>query len=499
MEFNILGPLEVRGTDGSIPLGGAKPRAVLAVLLLNPNEPVSAERLALALWGEDAPAGSVKTVQVHVSRLRKSLGDGDAVTRTAAGYRLRVRRGERDVERFDELVARGRRELAGGRPEAAADLLREALGLWRGTPLGDLADAPFASGDDRAASRRLGSPRWHAASRPTSPPGGTPRSIGELRGLVAEHPTHEGFAAQLMLALYRCGRQAEALDAFQDARERLVGELGVEPGPELRELQEAILRHDPKLTPAACRAARRARGGRAAGDPRPHGRAGLAARALGARRERPRRARADHRPARDRADADRRRAGGGGPPARRRRALRLRRRPRTEPCGGRSTVPRVAERPLLLVLDDARRGRTPTRSSRLDALAGVLPRLPVLDPRRRREHRGTGRRAPRRLDRARPDRRRGGPRDRGGATSPAPTPTRSPPSCSGPPPRASRRASSGSPPSGRATRRSGASVRSPGEAAAGRARLRSMEDELAGGVALLRRSARGPAGRAAAW
>ena len=173
MEFNILGPLEVRGTDGSIPLGGAKPRAVLAVLLLNPNEPVSADRLALALWGADAPGAAVKTVQVHVSRLRKSLGDGDAVTTTAAGYALRVRPGERDVERFDDLVARGRRALAGDHADEAAALLREALGLWRGAPLGDLAGAPFAAGEVRALEEAA-SPRSPVAWRRTSPPDATP-------------------------------------------------------------------------------------------------------------------------------------------------------------------------------------------------------------------------------------------------------------------------------------------------------------------------------------
>ena len=248
MEFKILGPLEVRGTDGSIPLGGAKPRAVLAVLLLNPNEPVSAERLAQALWGADAPAGAVKTVQVHVSRLRKSLGDGDVVTTTSAGYHLRVRPGEVDAERFNKLVEKGRGALAEGRAARAAEILREALGLWRGPPLGDLADAPFASG----AVRNLEEARLAALAcrvEADVAAGHHAEVIGELRGLVADHPTHEGFEAQLMLALYRCGRQAEALDAYQDARERLVGELGVEPGPELRELQEAILKHDPKLKP----------------------------------------------------------------------------------------------------------------------------------------------------------------------------------------------------------------------------------------------------------
>src|SRR4051812_14869517 len=135
MEFRILGPLEVAGDDGVLALGGVKPRAVLAVLLLHANEAVSAERLALALWGEDAPRRAIKTVQVHVSRLRKALGGGDIVATTPAGYRLRVRSGELDAERFNTLVASGQDALADGQPEVAAALLREALNLWRGPPL----------------------------------------------------------------------------------------------------------------------------------------------------------------------------------------------------------------------------------------------------------------------------------------------------------------------------------------------------------------------------
>src|SRR3954466_15842520 len=119
MEFRILGPLEVRAEQGPLSLGRIKPRAVLAVLLLNANEPVSAERLAVALWGEDAPAGAVKTVQVHVSRLRKALGDPEAITTTPAGYRLRVRPGELDAERFASGVTQGRRALGAGAPERA--------------------------------------------------------------------------------------------------------------------------------------------------------------------------------------------------------------------------------------------------------------------------------------------------------------------------------------------------------------------------------------------
>src|SRR3954468_21974612 len=147
MEFQILGPLEVRGDLGAVALGGIKPRAVLAVLLLHANEPVSAERLAVALWGEDAPAGAVKTVQVHVSRLRKALGDPDAVSTTPAGYRLRVRPGELDAERFARGVEAGRRALEAGDPQRAVILLREALELWHGPALADLEFEPFAAAE----------------------------------------------------------------------------------------------------------------------------------------------------------------------------------------------------------------------------------------------------------------------------------------------------------------------------------------------------------------
>src|SRR3954452_17828908 len=143
MQFGILGPLEMRADGRSVPLGAAKPRAVLAVLALHANRPVSAERLAVALWGEDVPPSAVKTVQVYVARLRKALDDPGVLVTTPAGYRLRVRAGELDAERFERQVADGRRALAAGRAEDAAAVLREALGLWRGPPLADLAAAPF--------------------------------------------------------------------------------------------------------------------------------------------------------------------------------------------------------------------------------------------------------------------------------------------------------------------------------------------------------------------
>jgi WD40 repeat protein/DNA-binding SARP family transcriptional activator len=246
MDFRILGPLEVRNELGVVELGGVKPRAVLAVLLLHADEAVSAERLALALWGEDAPAGAAKTVQVYVSRLRKSLGDPAVVATTPAGYRIRLGDDELDAARFGRLFEDGRRALGAGRPEHAAALLRDALQMWRGPPLGDLASVPFAPTEitrleeQRASALEARVDADLAAGRHAA-------LVGELQQLVSRHPTREHLASQLMLALYRCGRQAEALEAYRDARTRLVDKAGIEPGPELRRLHEAVLRQDPSL------------------------------------------------------------------------------------------------------------------------------------------------------------------------------------------------------------------------------------------------------------
>jgi WD40 repeat protein/DNA-binding SARP family transcriptional activator len=248
MEFRILGPLEVRSDAGGVSLGGTKPRAVLAMLLLHADEPVSAERLAQALWGEESPRRAVKTVQVHVSRLRKALGDGEIVATTPAGYRLRLRPGELDAERFARLVEDGRGALADGRAEHAAAVLREALGLWRGPALADLAFEPFA----QAEIARLEEQRMAALEARVEADLAVGRHVAlieELRQLVAANPTRERLVGQLMLALYRCGRQAEALEAYRRARRVLIEEVGVEPGPELRALQEAILHQDVSLEP----------------------------------------------------------------------------------------------------------------------------------------------------------------------------------------------------------------------------------------------------------
>ncbi|MEA2274253.1 MAG: hypothetical protein QOI98_2961, partial [Solirubrobacteraceae bacterium] len=248
VEFRILGPLEVRSDSGAVALRGIKLRAVLAVLLLHPNESVHVERLALALWGEDAPASATKTVQVYVSRLRKALGDADALATTPAGYCLRVRADELDAERFARLVEDGHRALDAGHAEHAGVVLREALALWRGPPLAELAFEPFARADiARLQEQRLAALEARvdadlAAGRHTA-------LVGELRQLAAANPTRERLAAQLMLALYRSGRQADALEAFHAVRRVLLEEIGVEPGPELRRLQEAILRQDVLLEP----------------------------------------------------------------------------------------------------------------------------------------------------------------------------------------------------------------------------------------------------------
>ena len=144
MRFLILGPLEVRGEAGTVALGGIKLRGLLAVLLLHANEPVSAERLALALWGDEATSGASKTVQVHVWRLRKALPDPKLIATTPAGYCLRVRPDELDAIQFERLVHDGSGALAAGQPERAAAVLRQALALWRGPALGELASEPFA-------------------------------------------------------------------------------------------------------------------------------------------------------------------------------------------------------------------------------------------------------------------------------------------------------------------------------------------------------------------
>jgi WD40 repeat protein/DNA-binding SARP family transcriptional activator len=252
MDFRVLGPLEVLSERGAVHLGGPKPRAVLAVLLLHANEPVSSARLVDAVWGEDETRELRKSLQVSVSRLRKALGDPDIVATKGTSYEVRVRPGELDAETFERLVEDGRRALASGQAEQAATTLREGLALWRGPPLADLAVESFAETDiARLEEQRLAALETRVDADLAAGRHGA--LVGELRQLVADHPTRERLAGQLMLALYRCGRQAEALEAYRSARKTLIDEIGIEPGPDLRRLHEAILRQDASLEPPAAR------------------------------------------------------------------------------------------------------------------------------------------------------------------------------------------------------------------------------------------------------
>ena len=246
IEYRILGPLEVRAHGRAIELGGARPRAVLAVLALHANRLVSAERVAVALWGEEVPPSAVKTVQVYVARLRKALGDPDALVTTPGGYCLRVEPGALDAERFERQVADGRDALAAGRPEEAVAELRAALQLWRGPPMAGLASMPFAP----EAVARLEEQQLAAVELRVDAELATGRHaelVAELQQLTGAHPWRERLHAQLMLALYRGGRQAEALEAYRRAREVLVEQLGIEPGRELSDVHQAILGQDPAL------------------------------------------------------------------------------------------------------------------------------------------------------------------------------------------------------------------------------------------------------------
>jgi DNA-binding SARP family transcriptional activator/tetratricopeptide (TPR) repeat protein len=241
MEFRILGPLEVVEQDAPLRLGGGKQRALLAVLLLHANEVVSTDRLVDELWGEDRPPTAAKIVQIYVSQLRRLLADGALLTRRP-GYVLRVEPADLDVARFEQLAAEARTS----EPAAAAEKLREALALWRGPPLADFAYEQFAQ-TEIARLEELRLTAVEARIDADMELGRHPELVAELDALVSEHPLREGLRGQLMLALYRCGRQAQALDAYRRGRRLLADELGLEPREELQELEKAILVHDPSL------------------------------------------------------------------------------------------------------------------------------------------------------------------------------------------------------------------------------------------------------------
>lgn len=252
MEFRLLGPLEVWVGGRLLHVKGAKERALLAILLLDANQLVSSDRLIDELWGDDPPQSARNSLQVRVSNLRKALraasgsAGGDPVASLGSGYLIRLEPDQLDLHRFERLLAEADEALARHEAALASEKLRDALALWRGVALADFVYEPFA----QLPAARLEELRLVALERRIEADlelGRHAELVGELEGLVARHPFRERPRGQLMLALYRSGRQAEALAAYQTARRVLVEELGIEPSPLLQELEKRILQQDPAL------------------------------------------------------------------------------------------------------------------------------------------------------------------------------------------------------------------------------------------------------------
>jgi DNA-binding SARP family transcriptional activator len=246
MEFGVLGSVAARDCGQPLEIPRGKPTALLALLLLHRNTAVSSDRLIDELWGEAAPKTAAKTLQLYVSQLRKVL-PSDVLLTQPPGYLLRAPAGAVDADRFERLLAEGRDQLERADPSRAAVTLRDALGLWRGPAFADVTYEAFV----HAESERLEELRLEAFEERVEADlrcGRHAEVVGELTAVAAEHPLRERLKAQLMLTLYRCGRQSEALAVFSTTRRRLHDELGIEPGRELRELEGAILRHDESLS-----------------------------------------------------------------------------------------------------------------------------------------------------------------------------------------------------------------------------------------------------------
>ena len=249
-DFRLLGPLEVVEDGERVALPRGKPRSVLARLLLDANRPLPAETIIDGIWGESPPVSARKVLQVYVSQLRKALGP-DRIETHAAGYLLRVHSSELDLARFEQLAESAQDMQDPGR---RATLLTKALSLWRGVPLAEFTQEPFAA----AVARRLSDLRVHVLEQRIDADlelGRHERVVPELEALVAEEPLREQPRRQLMLALYRSGRQAEALSCYREGRRRIVDALGIEPSRELQELERGILQRDPALDAVARRLA----------------------------------------------------------------------------------------------------------------------------------------------------------------------------------------------------------------------------------------------------
>ena len=249
LEFRVLGPLQVAKEGRLLPLGGLKQRGLLALLLLDRNRVVPRDRLVDALWGESPPASAANSIQIYVSKLRRLLGDGataGAIVTEPPGYCLRVPPGELDADRFERLIAEGSDALRAGEAERAEKAFADALTPWRGPPFADFAAEPFA----QAEIARIEQLRLRALEQRIEALLSLGRHVevlAELPRLIDQHPLEERLRAQLMVALYRSGRQADALVAYQDFRRLLGDELGLDPGPDLREIERKVLSQDPAL------------------------------------------------------------------------------------------------------------------------------------------------------------------------------------------------------------------------------------------------------------
>ena len=253
MEFRILGPLSVWNEQGEVQIGAAKQRALLVLLLLRRGDLVPTETLIDELWGDQPPATALKTVQVYVSRLRELLGDGLIETRPG-GYQLRLRADDLDANRFEHQIGDARTLLGDGHPDRAQTLLNHALALWRGPPLAEFRYENWAR-DEINGLEELRLVALEHRLEADLALGRHSKAVPELEALIREQPLRENLRRLLMLALYRSGRQAEALAAYRDARAALADELGLEPSKSLQQLETAILRHDPALDlPAPTRA-----------------------------------------------------------------------------------------------------------------------------------------------------------------------------------------------------------------------------------------------------
>jgi DNA-binding SARP family transcriptional activator len=255
MEYRILGPLEALDGERRLPLGGTRQRSVLALLLIHGNEALTRDVIIDRLWGDEPPATAAKVLQNCISALRKELPGGVDTLRTVGGaYALALEPGELDRDRFERLVSEGRAALAEGQAAEAAEQLRQALALWRGAPLSDFTYEPFAQ-EEITRLEELHVAALEDRIDADLALGRHDELAPELEALVSRHPLRERLRGQLMLALYRAGRQAEALDTYRAARRAMHAELGLEPGRVLQDLERAILEQDPVLEGPATRPA----------------------------------------------------------------------------------------------------------------------------------------------------------------------------------------------------------------------------------------------------